>query len=475
MRDVRYYIEQTVFEGRPPGSKNKPKEGKVVKAEDIDADDIKKTTMHGKEVPASKQATPGKHADENGTNGLYETDAPTPKDEAEWEGLDPNTMSENASELANAIGAKKSFFVMGEAGWAKTGLITKMAKRAGYHVITVYMAHAAATDIGGIPTPVKDKKSGKEYTVNLLPTWALEILNHPKNKYLLFFDELNQATPDVLNGLMPIVLRHVICGVQFDNILVGAAGNLPEENEAGVTDITANKPLWKRFPWHIEWVTNTDDSWKDHFEWAHEHWDDKIGAEVIDKLDEMHEYLSSPRDITTMIYEWVEQYKGKKVFIKTEKLYKHLIDFCLYDKKYKASDSEVQTKFQELAEFLIEYVNGNTKKEETSSSRSNKRKADLNIDKDVKEEIERSLSSGIFHYDGEKFICTLENVITSLFNPEETGVTAEVLKHIVKDMEANGKSVKFKTNKEGFAKAKELRAHTIETKNGVDYVDGKEQ
>ena len=42
---------------------------------------------------------------------------------------------------------------------------------------------------------------------------------------------MNQAQPCVMNALMPIVLKNVICNVQFDNFMVGAAGNFEDENE----------------------------------------------------------------------------------------------------------------------------------------------------------------------------------------------------------------------------------------------------
>ena len=34
--------------------------------------------------------------------------------------------------------------------------------------------------------------------------------NHPDKQFLLFFDEMNQAADDVMNALMPIVLRNVV-------------------------------------------------------------------------------------------------------------------------------------------------------------------------------------------------------------------------------------------------------------------------
>ena len=115
---------------------------------------------------------------------------------------------------------KAPFFIQGEAGWGKTSIITGLAKSLGKTVITVYLDKAEATDLGGIPVPAKSKR-GADYVKHLLPEWAKLIYDNPKTNFLLFFDEMNQAAPDVMNALMPIVLKTEICGIKFKQSFVG--------------------------------------------------------------------------------------------------------------------------------------------------------------------------------------------------------------------------------------------------------------
>lgn len=236
---------------------------------------------------------------ENG-NGAIDIEAPNGEKlkvtkESSW----------NLKRLKQKFWDEEPFFIQGEAGWAKTQIIKKMAKSEGYYIITVYLDKAEATDLGGIPVAQEkiygkgkngvDKK-GADMTY-AMPVWGSVIRENPEKKFLLFFDEFNQAKPDVMNALMPIVLENTICGKKMPNFLVGAAGNFDYENLDGIQDIRANDALLSRFLPLIIWESDTKQTWKETFDHLHSVWDEKIGAKFIDAIEKCKSIFKNPREI----------------------------------------------------------------------------------------------------------------------------------------------------------------------------------
>ena len=211
--------------------------------------------------------TKGKEEKEWTPNGAAWAIEP-PYDDGAVEDIPDEDYNDNLLDLQAKFDADEPFFIQGRAGWGKTSIIEDMAKRAGRHVITVYLDKAQATDLGGIPVPVEE--NGVAKIVNAMPDWAAYMLAHKNDKFLLFFDEMNQAQPDVMNALMPIVLKNVICNIQFDNFMVGAAGNFEEENENGISELSG--PLKSRFKPIIIWNSGTEDDWRSTFKYLHKKW-----------------------------------------------------------------------------------------------------------------------------------------------------------------------------------------------------------
>ena len=81
---------------------------------------------------------------------------------------------------------------------------------------------------------------------------------------------MNQAAPDVMNALMPIILKNEICGKSFKNYIVGAAGNFEHENDA-VNELS--EPLLSRFGGIITWKTGGEAEWKSAFNWMKNKWE----------------------------------------------------------------------------------------------------------------------------------------------------------------------------------------------------------
>lgn len=240
----------------------------------------------------------------------FTVDAPMEGDSKRFD--DKKVWSENLATVYDAIGGRVNFFIQGEAGWAKTAIITQMAKKFGYHVITVYLDKALPEDLGGMPI-VKTYKTRNnrtwEIVVPVMPWWGQYMLEHPDKKFLLFFDELNQASNDVMKALMPIChpTERRICDVRFKNYFVGAAGNMSYENDLE----SIPRPLMSRLGGRPRaWICGTDkdpkaaaEAWDDAFDYLHEKWDTKIGKNIVDAFNKYRTMFASPRDIDLNLFE----------------------------------------------------------------------------------------------------------------------------------------------------------------------------
>ena len=269
-----------------------PKTGKPV---EYDEKEIKKMT--------------GKDAKKNGTKGSWGVDEPYDDDYLKENPLPNDQLTDNQAIVMSCCDSRQPFFVQGRAGWAKTSIIKDIAKRRHFRIVTVYLDKCEATDLFGIPVPIKND-DGTVETVNAMPGWAAVIANNPDSDFLLFFDEMNQAAPDVQNALMPIVNpdQHEICGIKLDNYFVGAAGNLSEENSS-LWDL--NGPLGSRFE-VIDWSSGTEEDWNSAFRHLHNKYDKKGDLkEVIDELDKNRDLFINPREIEQSIIGKVVSLMGK--------------------------------------------------------------------------------------------------------------------------------------------------------------------
>lgn len=451
MLDLTNFI-QTINEGR-----RKKEDVDVTLVDDVDVNKIPGATQGGKEVPVKKanQVRKGAGADENGTNQLWAIEPPVGDDTdgQQWTLIDMSKLTENQAELASRFHSEQDFLALGEAGWGKTSEITAMAHKFGYTIITVYLDKAEATDLGGIPVPVKDEKLGRSYMDYLMPTWAVYMAEHPNTKFLLFFDEMNQAADDVQNALMPIIEKKVICGVQFDNYLVGAAGNYSFENRSVGR---LSKPLEKRLM-PFDWEVRTPDTWRSHFEWAHKKYDSIIGPEVINETAKLSKYWNAPRDITKLIYNWAAKNKGR-AFDTPKRLAQRLINGCVYE-EVDTDSRTFKDDINKFAEWLINWAN-NDGKLSKAEDRRGRSKGEDNVDKESKDLFIDCLQKGYFLNskanggDGKKYLVTPENIIGvkgggGIFDIEIFHITPEILKKIIRTMEDAGTPPKFNNNKEG--------------------------
>lgn len=456
MKNLEEFYKGYITEmGRTKGSKNKPKEWPENPKEIANDPEIK-NAVSPKDVDLHK-------IDEVDTIE-WDVDEPAKGWEAELAKFEVNDLSDSAYAISSDLDDGTDFFVQGEAGWAKTSIIKELAKKYGYHVLTVYLDKAQATDLGGIPVPVKHKKTGKTMQDYAMPGWLIYMLENPNKKILLFFDEMNQAQPDVLNALMPIILEHVICGIKFPNMLVGAAGNLEDENDS-LWDFS--KPLASRLD-EIQWETHTDEAWRGTFNWLHAKYDKVLGKEFIDKVEALKDYWKSPRDIERYIIEPVYNNKSgntTKSHDRASNILRKIKNKCI-DPKTNKESRKFNKDIEELAEYISNVLKGNTTSTTDGKSSRSKSKGMDQVDENSRDCILNALQKGYYLFaksdggDNKRYLATLENIIggpddsNTLFNSEETGVTREVLNKLIREMEASGKSVKYKTNEEGLADAK---------------------
>jgi MoxR-like ATPase len=414
--------QSLVNEGRPAGSKNKPKDEPAP-----DLDDIK-----------------GQDEDENGSDGLYAVDAPT--DDDILKGIDKETLNKNKKRILMRLKAKKPFFIQGEAGWGKTSIITDLAKRMGRTVITVYLDKAEAVDLGGIPVATKSKR-GADSQKHLMPEWATLMWDNPKTQFLLFFDEMNQATPDVMNALMPIVKDQVICGKKCNNFVVGAAGNFERENEGGITELSI--PLKSRFGGVIEWESG---DWKDAFAHLHKKWDDKLSKKFLDFFEETApELFNNPRDIETFILETVSELKeaGDVDYLDAEDYYDQLKGIAKNDLPRSADQ-----KLKQLGEQMYKFVNNIVDKDEKDAAEGKKsRKNSEMIPQEIIDAVKKGMRYG-FIEQREEDGSTIQYGISreNVYSIEDSEINREQMERLVRKLEADGLKFKFEKDSEWKAK-----------------------
>lgn len=164
--------------------------------------------------------------------------------------------------LLAKLRANEPFFVIGETGWGKTAVIKDLARRNRRAVITVYLDEALASFMNGMS---KDKRGRAQMEI-AMPQWAAYMYDNPDKQFLLFFDNLNLTTPEVMKALRSIVLENEICGIKFNNFIVGAAANDVYENFV-VSELSSS--LKSRFAPIIVWQSGGEAEWKPAFNYMH--------------------------------------------------------------------------------------------------------------------------------------------------------------------------------------------------------------
>lgn len=129
-------------------------EGRRKKEETVDIEDVS-----------------GKKPDTYGNASVdWSVDEPEKDDVTDTIDLNSDDNTESTEDLIDKFDAEEDFFIVGKAGWGKTSMIKSLAKKYKRHVITVYLDKAVASDLGGIPVPVKGKSGAVQEMA--MPSWA---------------------------------------------------------------------------------------------------------------------------------------------------------------------------------------------------------------------------------------------------------------------------------------------------------------
>ena len=405
-------------------------------------DEPRKKTIN--EANVNPERIVGKDAKKNGTGGKFAIDEPTDNDVVEP--LSKDQLNKNMKRLLMKFKADEPFFIMGEAGWGKTSIIKSMAKRFGRTVITVYLDKCEATDLGGIPVPREDKR-GNAYVDSAMPAWAQYMLEHDDKQFLLFFDEMNQADGAVMNALMPIVLETEVCGVKFDNFIVGAAGNFDHENDA-VNELSG--PLKSRFKPIIVWETGGDAEWKQAFDFMHKEWDSKLGEdgpEYINLLYENRDLFQNPREVEHKILKWCSKMvdTDDKDLFDVEDYLDRLSGLAKEDLNRTQED-----KLKKLAEATYNLVNGLSLSPERKRSKGKEM-----MDETLKNNIKKAMRNGFMtngpdSSDKRKYGISRENAPLVFCDPEmtENACNREMFDRYINKLEADGLKFKYETDDE---------------------------
>ena len=332
---------------------------------------------------------------------------------------------------------EEDFFIIGRAGWGKTSIIRDLADKFDRKVETVYLDKAVASDLGGIPVPGKTRKGhGKQEM--LMPDWAATMNENPDIDYLLFFDEMNQAAPDVMNALMPIVLEHEVCRVPFDNFFVGAAGNFEDENDVN----KLSGPLRSRFKPIITWQPD----WKAAFSNLHEKWDSILGKDFVNKFEENEDLFDNPREVEHKIFKFTNKLKKSGMYSEFD-----ADDYLdrLNDIVRENLQRNEKAAVKKLAEYMYDYMNDKLAAKAEKSSRSTRNKGMDMVSDVTKNAIRKAMRQGYLEQrEGKdqhtvRYGISRENIAAAIDSEE---CNAEMLQRIINKLEADG--VKFKFEKD---------------------------
>lgn len=161
------------------------------------------------------------------------------------------TQQETLAAMQVMLAAEIPVLLWGDPGTGKTQTVELFAQEVGWRVETVIASLHDPTDFGGLPVRTT---AGVTFEP---PAWARRVAEHDGD-CLVFFDEVNTATPATQNALMRVVLQGRVgeldlgAGVRFV-----AAANPPSQNSAA-WDLSA--PLANRFG-HLDWPITLEE-WK---------------------------------------------------------------------------------------------------------------------------------------------------------------------------------------------------------------------
>lgn len=155
------------------------------------------------------------------------------------------------SQLAKVLPTQKPILIFGKSGEGKTDKIIAYAKESGKKLLIISLAMEMPETIGGIPYAKVDKETKVQYFVKLLDERLEPVIKDGGKDWIIFFDEINQGSPEVFNALYSIChpdpKQRQWNGYPLPDLQVVAAGN-KDDGSDGTTYLNAlPTPLLNRF------------------------------------------------------------------------------------------------------------------------------------------------------------------------------------------------------------------------------------
>lgn len=151
-------------------------------------------------------------------------------------------------------GHRMNIFAYGKSGIGKSAIVEEYAEENGLQVIVFSLATEMPEAMGGIPhakLTEDDKKEAVEYFTRLLDERLAPIFKTKGKGYILFFDEMNQALPEVMNACYSIChpdpSKRNWCGHSLELAQIVGAGNLSNGEDGTVYLNDIPTPLHNRF------------------------------------------------------------------------------------------------------------------------------------------------------------------------------------------------------------------------------------
>lgn len=133
--------------------------------------------------------------------------------------------------------------LLGKSGTGKSQIIQSIAQSLNLPVVDLRLSQLPPEDLNGLPAPATNTNTPNTPSFGYLtPEWFAKFL--PDTPFVLFLDEINQATPATLNALYGIVLDRKVGAYYNPNMRVVAAGNLLSESDY-ISELP--QPLLNRF------------------------------------------------------------------------------------------------------------------------------------------------------------------------------------------------------------------------------------
>lgn len=159
------------------------------------------------------------------------------------------------SELKALLPEAEVILIYGKSGRGKSAIVKEYAMETGKRIKVFSLATEMPECIGGIPYKTKE-----EYFIKLLNVELEEVFENEGENWVIFFDEINQGSAEVMNALYsichPTASERNWAGHSLAKAQIVAAGNLDNGDDGTVYLTPLPTPLHNRF--HIFELIDSD-------------------------------------------------------------------------------------------------------------------------------------------------------------------------------------------------------------------------